>query len=59
MTVEELAAKVLEVRRLQKAYFKYRCQENLTKSKAAEAELDKLCEEIANPKPTLFDPEIR
>lgn len=54
MTVEELAAKVLEMRKLQSDYFKHRSTDALRASKAAEAELDRVCREIISPKPTLF-----
>lgn len=53
MTVQELARKYREMRKLQAAYFKTRTQSALEASKASERELDRDVSEVLDP-PTLF-----
>lgn len=49
MTLKELATEVIEMFKLQQAYFKSRNSENLTRSKIAERTLREKCEKIASP----------
>lgn len=58
MTREQLAAQVIEMFKLQQAYFKSgKCSDALAKSKAAERALREKCEEICRPpaQKTLLD----
>jgi hypothetical protein len=56
MTLQELAEKVVAMRRAQRSYCRTPSLENLVTAKELERHVDAVLREVLDPQPNLFDP---